>query len=244
MVQGIARFNTFKPAEQFLPSDGSPLVYFCCIPTEDRKSLSGTFRVAIRAKKPLSIDFDIKRLFGEDLMPGYSCNLTRRTDDFVFHNNCWYSEYSSFNQDVEAGRIKFTPLAANPFPMSDDEIQAKARAVFTEKDNPGCFRLEVTVGPNNKYIAIKVRFVPAIKSVCKDNSYLRGPDVLSMDVCEIRGVGFKVNQMDPQRLADVPFGPVVFFDPPVLSDEQYIVCGRRFSHIDVQHEGAHPCVER
>ena len=224
-MQGIAKFNTFKPAEDLLPADNSPLVIFCCIPTEDRKDLNGCFRLSVRAKGSFKILFDLPKLFKTDLMPGYQCVYVRKPEDFIFHNNCWYSEWISFNDEVAASKIKFIPVTATSNPEDDDVVQARARMIFSENgDHPGSFRLEVTVGPNDEYMLIRVRFIPQLKSVCKTHSYLKGGDVATIPVMHFRAAGMPVRQMNPQKLDKITFGPVLFYDGPVLTDDQYVEC--------------------
>ena len=203
IVVGISKFNTYRPPDQFLPQDGAPFVSVCCMPTADRSTLTGSFRVAAKAKKPLSIDFNIVDLFGSDLMPGMSCNLTRRIEEFVFHNNCWYSEWLSFNEEVEAGKIKFVYRSAGKDNMSDDDIQAKARTVFNENSRPGSFRLEVTVGPKNDKMLVKVRFLPERQSVCKTHSYLKGGDVKTLHVATFYCHSNNVKHLSPEKFDKV-----------------------------------------
>ena len=222
-MAGTNKYNTFKPDLAQLP-DQQPVVYVCCLPTADRKSLTGCYRVAVRGRVPLQIVFDVPRLFGKSLMSEYQCAIVLKTEDIIFQNNCWFSEWISFNEEVEAGRIKFIPLSASAQPVNDDDVQARARREFSESNAPGCIRFEVTIGPKEEYIVLRCRFVPQIKSVCKSNSFLRGGDVLSMDVATFKTAGYRVDQMDPVKLARLPFGPILFYDAPTMTDEEYIEC--------------------
>ena len=222
-MAGVNKYNTFKPDFNTLP-DVQPVIYICCLPTEDRKSLIGCHRVAVRGRAPLQIVFDVPRLFGKNLMSDYQCSIILKTEDIIFQNNCWFSEWQSFNESVESGKIKFVPLVAAAKPVNDDDVQARARREFSEANAPGSFRFEVTIGPKEEYLVLKCRFVPQILSTCKANSFLKGGDVLSMDVATFRAAGYKVDQMDPVRLEKIPFGPILFYDAPNMTDQQYVDC--------------------
>ena len=224
MVQDTSKFYTYQVHPTALPSNSDmPIVIPLVMPTADKKSLDSTWRLAVFGRYALKIPFNIKKLFGDDLMEGYDCFLERKPQDFIFHSNCWFSEWYSFEDEVCQSKIKFVPKSASPRALSDSDVQAQARHIFKDPVNKGSFRLEVTLAGSEDFMLIRVRFLPEYAKKLNEHSTLRYGDVASMSVADFKCHKFDVRKMDPQSLDKLPFGPLMFHEDD-MTDQEYVQC--------------------